>query len=257
MSVEKLYRHLITILQVLRVWNPCQLVGAYHRKIRELVARARVKEDYLPLFAAVLLEALGLTVLLFGVVGLFTEPRAALVVIPVLAGFYAINKYYDVFGSSQVRTASVWWLVLVTSLSAVLYTSLPTSLLQGVTSLPVTAQNSILLRGIGIISIWVAMTRLVPFDAIRLGTRITKNQPRAVELPRPVALHVVPYRFYPLAWLVAIYVVASLGLLSLVVQLPVTGWWAVSLFPSLVGFVYIVRMAVDYVVWRRGEPNKP
>ena len=226
MSVENLYHQLVAVIQFLTVWNPYQLVVAYHRKVREL-----------PFVAAVVLEVLGFAVVLVGVAGLFTEPRAALVVIPVFAGFYAINKYQDIFRSPRIRTAVVWWLVLVTGLSTVLFA---------------TAQNSTLLRGIGIIGIWIAMTRLVPFDAIRLGKRLTENR----ELPRPVALHVVPYPYHPLAWLVGIYVVASLALISLVVQVPVpavgTDWWViVSLLPALLGIAYIVRMVTDYVVWRR------
>jgi len=254
MSVESFYNRLIAIIQVLRVWNPCVLVAAYHRKIRGLVTQARLKEDYLPLFAAVLLEALGLIVLLVALGGLFIEPRAALVVIPVLAGFYAINKYQDIFGSPRVHTAAVWWFVLITSLITGLFPAAQSTTL--VPTLGVSNLQGLLLRGVGIIGIWIAMTRLVPFDAVRLGTRLTENQSRP-ELPRPVALNVVPYPYHPLAWLAGIYVVASLGLLSLVVQLPVTavgsGGVIVSLLPMLLGIVYIVRMVTDYVVWRGVE----
>ena len=240
MSVETLYRRLVGIVRVLTLWNPYVLAVSYHRKIRELVVQARVKGDYLPLLAAAMLEVLGLSVVLAGVAGLLIEPRAALVVIPVLAGLYAINQYYDVFRSPRIRTAVVWWFVLIMGLFATA---------QSASLVPTFGVDATLLRGIGIIGIWVALSRLVPFDAMRLGSRVAERR----QLPRPIALHITPIRYHPLAWLVGIYVVGSLGLLSLVINVSVTGWWAVSLLPSLLGVVYVVRMVADAVVWRAAD----
>jgi hypothetical protein len=65
-----------------------------------------------------MLEVLGLTVVLAGIAGLLIEPRASLVVVPSLAGFYAIDQYYDVFVSPRIRTAVIWWFVLIAGLFA-------------------------------------------------------------------------------------------------------------------------------------------